>query len=386
MQAEASRSLSAITGRGATLVACTIVSVGGCAEANSDASTLPRQAEAFHLQSNLKLYGIPGTPFGVIGAIASDVFDRFYVLDGLSQTVYVFDANGGYVDNFGGPGSGPGEFRGAMDVTVSPDSLVWVTDAVAGRHIVFDLDGNVVRIIPRRYRGDSHPGDRSFTADGDYVDWILRFPNETAFASSDVIEMYPMILGAVEDGDTMPPIKFWPDLVDIGNERRPAVFFAPTPVIAMDGLGSIWFSESREYRVLRRSLAGDTIGELSLREEPALVSNEDRREIQELARGRLSMQQYIDVLPERKPIIVGIVPDGAGHVLVIPESATARRGEVVDVFRETGEYFGRMSVPDPVDAPVGGVVMHATKKFLYVGGTNEVGAPVLLRFRIVASE
>ena len=273
-----------------------------------------------------------------------------------------------------------------MDVTVSPDSLVWVTDAVAGQHIVFDLDGNVVRIVPRRYRGDSHPGDRSFTANGDYVDWILRFPNETAFASSDVIEMYPMVLGAVADVDTMPPIRFWPDLVNIGNERRPAVFFAPNPVIAMDGRGSIWFSESREYRVLRKSLAGDTVGELSLREEAALVSNEDRHEIEELARGRPSMQQYIDVLPERKPIIVGIVPDGAGHVLVIPESATARRGEVVDVFRETGEYLGRMSVPDPVDAPVGGVVMHATKGFLYVGGTDEAGTPVLLRYRIVASE
>lgn len=352
----------------------------------SRTAAAPRPAEAFHLQFDLRLHGTPSTPFGVVGAVATDMLGRFYVLDGMVQTVYVFDADGNHVNTLGGRGSGPGEFTGAMDVAVSPDSLIWVTDGMAGRHTVFDLDGNVVRTIPRRYRGDSYVGDHPFGMDGEYVDWILAFPNETAFSASDVIEAYPVVVGPGADADTMPPIRFRPDLVEIGNERRPAVFFAPTLLIAMDGRGSIWFSDSRDYRVIRRSLTGDTIGELRLEEEAALVSEEDKRGIQALARGRPSMLQYINVLPDRKPTIAGIVPDGAGRVLVVPETATARRGEAVDLFEETGEYLGRMVVPERIDLPPGGVVMHATGEFLYLGGTDETGTPVLLRLRIVPSE
>jgi len=105
----------------------------------------------------------------------------------------------------------------------------------------------------------------------------------------------------------------------------------------------------------------------------------------EQAHGRTSMLQYIDVLPDRKPIIAGILPDGAGRVLVIPETATVRRGEAVDLFRETGEYLGRMLLPDPVNLGVGRVAMHVSGELLYVGGADEAGTPVLLRLRIVAS-
>ncbi len=384
----ANKPLSGIIARSLAFVTWAFVGIGACIDTrgDGDAIAVPRDAESIRLQSDLRLHGTPNAPFGVISAVATDMLGRFYVLDGMSQDLYVFDANGDYAGNLGRRGSGPGEFRAAVDVAVSPDSIVWVTDAVAGRHVLFDLDGNFVRTVPRRYRSDSYVGDRPFTVDGDHVDWMLRFPNETAFASSDVIEIFPVIVGVGTDADTMPPIRFWPDLVDIGNERRPAVFFSPAPVIAVDGRGSIWFSDSREYRILGRSLAGDTTVVLSLREEAALVSDEDRRELEKLASGRSSMQRYIDVLPERKPIIVGVFPDGAGHVLVIPETTTVRRGEAIDLFRETGEYLGRMMVPDPVNLGITRVVMHATEGFLYIGGLDEAGAPVLIRLRLAAAQ
>lgn len=389
MQAKGKRPLSTVIARRILFFATwCFISNSACVdvgERGQEAAT-PRRAEAFHLQADLRLHGAPDTPFGVVSAVATDMLGRFYVLDGMLQTVYVFDENGDYVNSLGRQGSGPGEFSGAMDVAVSPDSLIWVTDGMGGRHVVFDLDGHVVRTVARTYRGASYLGDRPFDMDGGYVDWVLRFPNETAFSASDIIEAYPLVVRPGADADTMPPVRFSPHLVDIGNERRPAVFFAPTLLIAMDGRGSIWFSDSREYRVVRRSLAGDTIGELRLGDEAAPVSEEDRRTIQGLARGRSSMLQYLEVLPDKKPTIVGIVPDGAGRVLVVPETATARRGEVVDLFEETGGYLGRMLVPDRVDLPPGRVAMHATGEFLYIGGTDETGTPVLLRLRVVASK
>ncbi len=85
-------------------------------------------------------------------------------------------------------------------------------------------------------------------------------------------------------------------------------------------------------------------------------------------------------------MIVGILPTGDGRVLVIPETATAQRGEVVDIFEETGEYLGRMILPERLELPPGGVVMHATGDVLYLGGTDETGTPVLFRFRIVTPD
>lgn len=389
MQAKRRKPVSTIVARRILVYAAwCCVSSSACVDAGSRGQeAASRPSEVFHLQSDLRIYGTPTTPFGIVAAVATDMLGRFYVLDGMLQMVHVFDANGAYVNSLGRRGSGPGEFNGAMDIAVSPDSLVWVTDGMAGKHVVFDLDGNVVRTIPRvEYRGASYLGDRPFDMDGNYVDWALGFPNETGISPSDIIEAYPVVVGEVAETDTMPPVKFWPDIVNMSSGRRPAVFFAPTLLIAMDGRGSIWFSDSREYRVVRRSLAGDTIGELRLREEAALVSDEDRSEIRKRARGRASMLEYIDVLPDRKPIIVGIFPDGAGRVVVIPETTTARRGEAVDLFGEDGQYLGRMRVPDPVDLLPGRVAMHATREFLYVGGTDETGTPVLLRLRVVASK
>lgn len=364
------------------------VSTSACMDADSRSQEpgFPYPSEMFHLESDLRVYGTPSTPFGVVAAVATDMLGQFYVLDGLAQTVHVFDAHGEYLNSLGRRGSGPGEFQGAIDIAVSADSLIWVTDGMAGKHIVFDLDGNVVRTVLRGYRGATLLGDRPFDVDGNYVDWMLRFPNETAFSPSDVIEAYPVVVGAGAEADTMPPVRFWPDFIDLPGGRQPAVFFSPTLLIAMDGHGTIWFSDSRDYRVGKRSLAGDTIGELRLREEAALVSDDDRNQLRDLAHGRASMLQHIDVLPDRKPIIVGIFPDGAGRVLVVPETATARRGEVVDLFWETGEYLGRLLLPDPVDLIPGRVAMHATGEFLYVGGTDKTGTPVLLRFRIMASK
>ena len=54
------------------------------------------------------------------------------------------------------------------------------------------------------------------------------------------------------------------------------------------------------------------------------------------------MADYLRALPERKPVIINIFVDGAGHVFVVPETSRVDAGTAIDVFREDGVFLGRV--------------------------------------------
>lgn len=90
------------------------------------------------------------------------------------------------------------------------------------------------------------------------------------------------------------------------------------------------------------------------------------------------------MLPETKPIVHRIVPDDAGHILVFADVAREPAGTAVDVFRESGEYLGRMTVPTPV--PFAGrrfPVVHATPEHLFVVVKDELDVSYVSRLKIV---
>lgn len=67
---------------------------------------------------------------------------ELYVADGYGNScVHRFSADGEYIDSFGAPGSGPGEFRVPHSVSVSEDGRVFVADRENNRVQLFNATG-----------------------------------------------------------------------------------------------------------------------------------------------------------------------------------------------------------------------------------------------------
>ena len=68
---------------------------------------------------------------------------ELYVADGYgNSSVHRFSAAGDYINSFGSPGSGPGQFRVLHSVRVSQDGRVYVADRENNRVQVFSVDGD----------------------------------------------------------------------------------------------------------------------------------------------------------------------------------------------------------------------------------------------------
>ncbi|HUI27935.1 MAG TPA: 6-bladed beta-propeller [Candidatus Kryptonia bacterium] len=72
---------------------------------------------------------------------------RVYVTDGGNNFVDVFDLDGHYLTQFGGAGSGAGQFMLPVGIAVDQKELVWVVDSGNNRLQTFKPDGEYVREI-----------------------------------------------------------------------------------------------------------------------------------------------------------------------------------------------------------------------------------------------
>ena len=107
---------------------------------------------------------LSGTPSLVIGSTTGDsvfLFDRvrtarfasggrIVVADGGLQVVRVFDSEGRFLNQFGRPGEGPGEFGNLRDVWMASPDTVGVWDSKALRFTYFTLDGELTRTVTVR--------------------------------------------------------------------------------------------------------------------------------------------------------------------------------------------------------------------------------------------
>ncbi len=94
---------------------------------------------------------LPAT-FDPIGMDVDDA-GRLYLGDRFSRYIYRWETNGAPRDSFGGPGSGPGEFReGPQGLASFRDSLLAAVDFTTGRLLCFQLDP-----VPRFWRQLTFP-------------------------------------------------------------------------------------------------------------------------------------------------------------------------------------------------------------------------------------
>lgn len=380
-----------------------LLAVGGCVDSDQDGAnnlelgtndpTSGRKARApgwatgaeWRLEEDLRLGVVEGTgpeQFGQIRSVVSDSRGWIYVSEGHSEEIRVFDADGEFSHAIGGRGSGPGEFQFARKMLLQEGDTLWVVDTQAQRYSVFAPDGSFLDSHPRRILSGNTSGT-TLLFDGRLLDWEMTYPDGT-FGPR--LRQWPILVS--EDFrtlDSLPFLEFRQKMMPDG--RIPQVFFGGELLVATDRSGSIWFADTREYRIYRRTLRGDTMTVLELVVDPAPVG-EVEREYLRREFGRTSLSRYLDDLPETKPIIHGIYPDGRGHVFVFPETADARAGTVVDVFRERGEYLGRMALPTPPARVSRRVAFraYAAVDHLLVVFHDELDVPHVARLRIIKDE
>ncbi len=351
--------------------------------------SLWEEGSGWHLEEDLRLGKAAETGpelFGQIGALLSDSKGRIYVLDIMSQEIRVFDSDGSWSHTIGRKGAGPGEFRGATGMALGQGDTLWVVDPTMDRYSAFTAEGRLVGTYPRRIQGYLDSWHGAFLSDGRYMDWGLLFPEEGAGVAGPRILLQPVTLSeGFQVRDSFPPLEFTQEMAVIAGQPRPMPFYNDGLVFNVDAAGNIWFARSREYRIYRRNLAGDTTLSFTLPAQAVSLTDADRAYVRRRLSGRPGLlDDYLSALPKAKPILHAILVDGVGHLFVIVNVEGEDEGSILDVFRDTGEYLGRLHLPRPVTlVPANRLVAHVTKDHLLLVVTDETEVPYVSRLRLV---
>lgn len=355
-------------------------------------------AAGWFLEEELRIVG-PPEGFGEIEAVAADADDNIYVLDRADQRVFVFDPSGAYSHAIGRSGEGPGELSRASGISVGPANRIWVPDPATARVSVFERDGTFLAGLPRRGRG--YPGtgrwDRSVGPDGRYTDWRTWFPGRVRGSLPADTQVFPLVLGDAEEGnpssedvgagaesaDSFPPLEYTAEMVQVGGRATYRNFYAGSLLHALENGRDIWFGHSRQYRIYKRSLEGDTLLVVSLDEAAAPVTRADAEAARHLLADSPEAEDRLARLPAEKPILRAIFADGTGTLYVVPETREVGAGTAIDAFGPAGEHLGRAMLPEPVALELGGSLpAYATPRYLILAGVGDDLAPYVTRLGI----
>ncbi|HYW05377.1 MAG TPA: 6-bladed beta-propeller [Longimicrobium sp.] len=91
--------------------------------------------------------GVRGSPFTDVGQVAFGPDEHLYVLDRGARRVSVFDRAGRAVRSFGVRGNGAGQFLAPVQMAVTRNGEVVVSDVGRRRYVVFGTDGRLRREI-----------------------------------------------------------------------------------------------------------------------------------------------------------------------------------------------------------------------------------------------
>lgn len=338
--------------------------------------------DSWFLEEDLILGGEDGQEFGNISAITTDSSGRIYILDSMVQEIHVFTADGEPSHVIGGRGSGPGEFTMVGVLNIGPGDTLWASDDGAMRYSLFTPEGEFYDSWRRTIVGSS-PGPSRLLADGGYLDWVPHSPDGRMSAL--VLHLPVVIHDRGQRADTFPAIRNELEMLPSG--RMPQLYFWEELVTAGDESGDVWFAYSREYQIIRRTLAGDTTLVFGLPAEASPVDEEDRALVMRNAEeGRSSIfREAAEALPETRPMIGHLALTDDGHVYVFADVANAVGGGVVDVFSADGQYLGRMQLPRAYRKAARGSfpVIHVSEDRIFMATEDDIGTPIVARFRVM---
>ncbi len=86
--------------------------------------------------------------FGVVNDVAVDARGNLYALDTQLSQISVFDPDGNFLRTIGREGEGPGEFRRASQLFVTPENKIAVAQMMPGKIVLLSPDGTPAGNFP----------------------------------------------------------------------------------------------------------------------------------------------------------------------------------------------------------------------------------------------
>lgn len=322
--------------------------------------------------------------FGSIRGVVPDPLGRIWVMDAHALELRVFDHEGVFQFAVGGPGQGPGEFRGNMAcVFQGPDGEFWVEDRGYRWHR-FDASGGI--LASHSFMNQNFCETRRWTPDGRFLVRHAVMDSEARTTTSSLVE-YRM------DGPDGPlptrtfPVPELPSPRSVtwvgttGTQQERTIPFVPVPRWVLAGSGDVLVSEGTPtYEIQRRTLDGDTILITRRVFEPVPIPADERRRVIEAWEpetmrplGRWSPSDA----PSHFPPFNFLWSATDGTIWVIRRGAGART--VLDVFDPSGTYLGE------VDAPPGfenASIQVITEDEVYGVWRDELRVPYVVRYAI----
>ena len=279
--------------------------------------------------------------FGSVTGLAVGEDGSIFVGELYSNQIRVFRRDGSFSHAFGSEGEGPEEFRGIFGMRLDPDGHLWVRDTGNNRFSAFSPDGTLLRSFSPGFYSRYMPWQFRVLPGERFLDWDIRRPHDPDAESRTDMVYFPVLFSFdLSSRDTLPPVVFRMDLIAGMRVFKP---FSGTFEYFVDESGGIWFGNSKEYRILRRNMDGDTTLVFTL---PAVPETVSEREKLALVDGWLQSRKIpIDQILDEKPVLARVITDDEEHVLVFPHLEGVPPGSAVDVFSEGGVFLGRVELP-----------------------------------------
>jgi len=357
----------------------------GTIEVHNPSHGIWDSASAWRIDEELRIGSIEGTGpdlFGQISALEVDEYGRIYVFEGQAQELRVFDSSGSFVRTIGREGGGPGEFKQGIGMAWAPDGNLWVIDPGNVRISVFDTSGEYLTM--NRIQGGyvMMPWRGRFDRAGRFYHYGLDLDAEAG--SRFVMVQFDSALNSLDTLRIPPaPDTHYFELQSEGGFMRAGVPFSAGISWTLSRAAHLWFANTGEYRIFKRTMEGDTALIVSREFEPIPVT------AAEIDTAIISLDWFtrqggkIDrsKFPSVKPALATMYVDDENQLWVVPVAqTTADRGRRLDVFESAGRYLGRINLPFRLSS---GPLPLFRQGFLYGVTSDEFGVPYVIRARIV---
>ena len=307
--------------------------------------------------------------FGDIADFDVDRLGRIYVLERQAQEVRVFDQDGSWIRNIGGPGGGPGEFRGVTGIAFDRVGRLWVLNQGNIRYSLFDTTGALVKELPRRTGGARVAGWYGvFDRWGALYD-VIFFPSTTGRLTF-AYALYDTTTGLFVD--TIP---------GVGFAGRAPLFWG----VQLGTPYGWWLGPATEYKLYETTFAGDTLRIIERRYDPIelLRSEADSSAQLEKLLRRRTRGPGPPPAPDYVPVYFDFMEDEDRYLLVVLTSRSGATDTYVDVFDPNGRYLGATIAPYPIERDPPPLVRHNR---MYFVTKDEMDVPYVVVLRILGRE
>jgi hypothetical protein len=282
---------------------------------------------------------------------AFDAEDNLYVLDRGAGKVLVYDTTGQFLREMGRTGHGPGELTFPVQVAVTQEGTVVVSDLRRNAFVLFDRQGRYQRDYPFAFKRSlgglelrSHP-QSGFVAIYQPIPALKPDTGHLRLVWHSLGGTAPRILATVPSS---------PERMGAGTMREGQPAFSPGFYWGVLPSGGVAISSTGSYRVDVFGAGGDLVRTLERPIEPRRVTAGDREAEREK---RLAYLKEHGVLPpairhaamremaelkfsRMMPVIQDFGVDPAGRIWLRRGMDAAGTGGTIDLVSSGGSYLG----------------------------------------------